>query len=175
MRCTSACDFQYRADYLKAVSPDSEYEFIGDLKIYGGAYTSTMMRITYDGGMTQVSLQLAGLAWTAKGVPQSTQRYALLDLQTYPISADTAAFEYAQYKTNLTIPPVPVTGHGVAWLGTDGQITDDASPVFPVTGTLAAGEYGSLRMRVFADKGDTTSPWPSFNRINLDYTPYRNI
>lgn len=175
MRCTSACDFQYRADYLKAVSPDSEYEFIGDLKIYGGAYTSTMMRITYDGGMTQVSLQLAGLAWTAKGVPQSTQRYALLDLQTYPISADTAAFEYAQYKTNLTIPPVPVTGHGVAWLGTDGQITDDASPVLPVTGTLAAGEYGSLRMRVFADKGDTTSPWPSFNRINLDYTPYRNI
>ena len=177
IRCTSACDFQHRADYVRAVSQDPEHEFIGDLRIDPSHYSREMMRVTYDAGMTHVSLALDHVIWStsAQTSPPASQRYALLDLQTFPISADTGAFKYNDYFiTNLTTPPVPVTCHGFAWLGTDEQITD-TSPVLPVTGTLAAGEYGSLRMRVFADKGDTTSPWPSFNRINLDYTPYRNI
>lgn len=160
----TSCDYLYRNEFVQATS-GSNVGFIGDFKIK--SYSPDTLKFEYRDGLAICHARISPVEWSPNpGVkPPASQRYALLDVNTYSINADFGKWKYANFKTNLAQPRDVTIGNGFT------SLTENKR-VYSVSGTLEADLYGSLRIKCFVDKGDTTSQWNIFSTINIDFNPY---
>ena len=160
----TSCDYMYRNDFVQGTSgSDDPVEFIGDLKI--NSYSPDTLKFEYRDGLAICHARFASIKWNPE-MPQASQRYALFDVNTYPINADLdSKWKYAdRFKANLAQPRDVILGNGFA--------STAYKRVYSVSATLEADLYGSLRIKCFVDKGDTTSAWNGFGTISIDFNPY---
>ena len=164
----TSCDYMYRNDFVDGTAGGgTPSAFSGDLKITEGKYTEDGLKFEYLAGRATCHAGLS-VAWANNQAPSASQRYALLDINTYPINADFDKWKYEQYAANLAQPRNIVFGNGFAYY----SATNDYHKTYSVSGTLEADMYGSLRIRCVIDKGDTTSEWEGFDSIDIYFEPY---
>lgn len=166
---TTNCDFLYHNDFVDGTTGATGTAYAGNL--ITGSYNNIQLNFTYKtGGMVHCSARFRALSWSGGSTAPASQRYAVLDVNTYPTSADCDKWKYAQYLTNLFQPRAVVVGTGAVTLGDDLLATNN---LYSVVGTLSADKYGSIRIRCVVDKGNTTENWRNFQNISIDFPPFR--